>query len=72
MNKDRLMMALGRVVLNDDVKMGDAITGTMQMSVFVALEAGVSKELFMEMAEDIWDKGVMAMDKVQSEAILEA
>ena len=69
---NKLMKAMGRVVLADDVKMGDAITGTMQMSVFVALEAGMPKELFMQMAEDTWDIGVKAMDKMQSEAILEA
>ena len=72
MNKDQLMMALGKVVLSDDVKMGDAITATMQMSVFVALEGRIPKEMFLKMAEDIWDIGAKAMDKVQSEAILEA
>ena len=72
MNKDRLRMALGRVVLSDDVKMGDAITGTMQMSVFVALEGGVSRELFMKVVEETWDLGVQAMDKIANETTMEA
>ena len=72
MNKEQLVRAMGRLVLADDVTIGDAINASVQTAVFVALEARVPRELFMKLVEEVWEAGVQAMDRIENEMTMEA
>ena len=72
MNKDQLVTAMGRLVLDDNVKISDAINASVQMAVFVALEGRVPRELFMKVVEETWEAGMQAMDKIENEMTMEA
>ena len=72
MNKEQLVRAMGRLVLADDVTIGDAVNASVQMAIFVALEGRVPRELFMKLVEEVWDAGVQAMDRIENEMTMEA
>ena len=72
MNKEQLVMAMGRLVLADGVRTSDAINASVQTAIFVALEGRVPRELFMKVVEETWDLGVQAMDRIENEMTMEA
>ena len=72
MNKEQLVMAMGRLVLADGVRTSDAINASVQTAIFVALEGRVPRELFMKLVEEVWEAGVQAMDRIENEMTMEA
>ena len=72
MNKEQLVRAMGRLVLADDVTIGDAVNASVQTAIFVALEGRVPRELFMKLVEEVWEAGVQAMDRIENEMTMEA
>lgn len=59
MKGPEFMRVIGQIAEDNRVEDTEAVNATMRACVFFALEAGISRERFLQFAEESWDVGTV-------------